>query len=687
MPRKNRQERLADKHRSLIAEFDRVQTAMRDERLQCLKDRRFYSIAGAQWEGDLADQFAKRVKFEMNKIHLSIIRIFSEYRNNRIDVLFTPSERNEDDGLADTCNGLYRADEKDSSAQEAYDNGFEEAIGGGFGAWRLTTCYVDEEDDDDDRQRVAFEPIFDADSCVFFDLDAKKQDKSDARRCWVMTAMTPDAYREAYGRDPAGMQRMVTQVEFDWFTPDLVYVAEAYEVEEQRYSRFVWEPLLEGAEPVTITSMDLNADPTLPKQLRAKGFTQTAEKKVTRKRVRKYIMDGAEILEDCGQLPGRYIPIIPMFAKRWFVDGVERCMGHGRLATDAQRLKNMQISKLGEIAAKSPTEKPIFTPEQMLGHTSMWANDAVEDYPYLLVNPVKDANGNKTVAGAIGYTKSPDLPPVLAALLQLTETDMQDLLGSQQATEKVTPNVAAETVELIQNRLDMQTYIYMSNMAKAVQHTGRVWLSMARDILVEEGRRMKTVGSQGEVGYEELYRPEVDEETGQVVTRNDVGSADLDVDVEVGPSSTTRRASTVKALTSMASLTDDPETKQVLGAMAMMNMEGEGVTEARDWFRKKLLRLGVVKPTREEAQALAQEQQNQQPDPQAQFLQASAEQALADATEKRSKVVLNLSNASKAQAEAAKTASEVGTVHTQQAVDALAKLAPSPDATAPRAPA
>ena len=45
------------------------------------------------------------------------------------------------------------------------------------------------------------------------------------------------------------------------------------------------------------------------------------------------------------------------------------------------------------------------------------------------------------------------------------------------------------------------------------------------------------------------------------------------------------RAATVRALTGMMAITDDPQTKQVLQAMAMMNMEGEGISDVLDWLR------------------------------------------------------------------------------------------------------
>src|SRR6478735_3786758 len=122
-------ERLAQVHGEALAEFDTIQAALRDERLQCLQDRRFYSVAGAQWEGPLGDQFENKPRLEFNKVHLAVIRIINEYRNNRITVDFIPKDGTTNADLADTCAGLYRADERDSGAQEAYDNCFEEGVG------------------------------------------------------------------------------------------------------------------------------------------------------------------------------------------------------------------------------------------------------------------------------------------------------------------------------------------------------------------------------------------------------------------------------------------------------------------------------------------------------------------------------------------------------------------------------
>ena len=101
---KSTAEKQASIHQEAMQRFNRIQSALKDERLQCLQDRRFYSIAGAQWEGDLAKQFANKPRFEVNKVHLSVIRIFNEYRNNRITVDFISKDGTTDDKLADVCN-------------------------------------------------------------------------------------------------------------------------------------------------------------------------------------------------------------------------------------------------------------------------------------------------------------------------------------------------------------------------------------------------------------------------------------------------------------------------------------------------------------------------------------------------------------------------------------------------------
>jgi hypothetical protein len=262
----------------------------------------------------------------------------------------------------------------------------------------------------------------------------------------------------------------------------------------------------------------------------------------------------------------------------------------------------------------------------------------------------------------------------MAALLQLTEQDMAEILGSNQQSDKMVSNISGKAVELIQTRLDMQSFIYMSNMAKAVRRCGEIWLSMARDIYVEEKRTMKAVGAMEEVQSVELMKPTIDAETGEIVYENDLSKATFDVAVDVGPSFTSRRDATVRALTGMMQVTTDPETQMVLQSMAIMNMDGEGIDEIREHFRRKLVMMGVVKPTDEEAEQMAAAQQGQQPDPQAMYLMAEAGKAQALTIKAQADTEYTLARAEETKAQTVETLSNIDINERKSAIDTAEKI-------------
>jgi len=208
----------------------------------------------------------------------------------------------------------------------------------------------------------------------------------------------------------------------------------------------------------------------------------------------------------------------------------------------------------------------------------------------------------------------------------------------------------------------------MSNFAKGQRRSGEIWLSMAKEIYVEEGRKMKTVSPEGKTSQIEMMRPVIGE-TGEVELENDLTSANFDVDVDVGPSSQSKRAAMVKALTGMLAITDDPQTKQILQSMALMNMEGEGISDIREYFRKQMVRAGVIKPTDEEAAEMQAEAQGRQ-DPNAIFLQAAAEEATAKAAKARADTVKTIADAELSRAKTAETMAKAGIAEQDIAINA-----------------
>lgn len=694
--------RWAAKHQFFINDFNTIWSACQGERRQAVADRRFYSITGAQFEDELGEQFEETPRFECNKTHQAVIRIFNEYRNNRISVMYRPNDEDSSSETAETLTGRYRADEQKSNAQEAYDNAFEEGVGGGMGAFRYRAVADDDEDadeygegDDDEgigeyALRVAIEPIFDADSSVFYDLDAKRQDKADAVRCYVITSVS----RAAYESDPkyknfsvATWPKPTVSTYFDWCTPDVVYLAEVFEIEKKGVTYHIYKSTItEDENELRLTDAEV-ADEARMADLKATGYIHARDERAKRRKVRKWLMNGAEIMEDEGYIPGRCIPVVPTYGKRWFVDNIERFMGQVRLSKDMQRLLNMMISRLAEINSTTPYEVPILTPQQVAGHTVSWAEGNRKRHPYRLINAIENADGSKIPAGPLGTVKPPDVPPALAALTQVANMALDELGGGGAAQEQdVAANISGKAVELIQKRLDMQSFIYTDNFAKAMKRGGEVWLSMQKDIMSKEEHSAPIIKSDGTQDFVKMNTPGLAAD-GRTTTINDPRKGKYGVVADVGPSFNSRRDATVRALLGLLQTlaVTDPQTASVLAATAVMNMDGEGLEDLRKFFRRKLVQSGAVTPTEEEKKELAEAAASQPPDANNIFLLAEAKKAEALGNKAHADALYSLVNARKAAAETKKIEEETHatSVDTTLAVHA-ASIAP-PVVTAPQA--
>jgi len=676
---------LKDIHESAIKEFDLVWSAVSEERDLCAEDRRFVALPGASWEGVVGDMFENAPKFESNKIQMALLKVYAEYRNNRIEIDFTSKDGTDNSKLAQFCNGLLRADEKDSNADEAKDGAFDEACAGGFGAWRLRSCYEDESDPENENQRIKFEPIYEAESRVFFDLGAKRQDKSDAKKCWVLSPKTKGEYEDEYGiEDSTSWNYQQYGLQFDWASTDYIWLCEYYEVEYKDCKIAIYEDVAGNKQKIEIDDLDEETLATF----NAIGNKKVSERTIKERKVHKYILDGNKVLEDCGYIAGDQIPIVPIYGKRWFIGGIERFSGIVRTCKDSARLGNILRSKLVEIASLSPIEKPIFVPEQMQGHSDMWSNDIVNKYPYMLVNKITGADGTQQAAGPVGYTKPPSIPPAIAALIEVAERDLQDLLGVSNGADKMVSNISAQAVELIQTRVDMQSFIYLSNYAKADKRSAEIWLSMAKEIYVEDDRNVKLIDENGTPSSAKLHQLMATNE-GKTTVINNLDDAKFDVTATIGPASQSKRQAAVKNLTAMNAVATDPETKTILEALAMMNMDVEGSEDVNKYYRRKLIKLGALKPTEEEAQQLMQEMQGQAPDAQTQYLNAAAREAEAKAVKANADTVLTIAKAEQTKAETAQTMSTMDISqqeHLMNLAQSLSQAAPLPVASEYGAP-
>jgi len=634
-------------HREAMERFDAIWAVDAPERARALFDRRFATIRGAQWEGqgapdDDAEDGAGSARMEVPRFLRPLRRVIGEYRGSRVTVDFRSTN---DDGreASDDLDGMYRADEADSlgGGQLAYDNAFQEGIKGGMGGWRYRSRYEDDEDADNERQRVVIEPIYDADASLFFDPAAKAPDKSDARYAFLTFTVPRAQFESDYPEADAATFGDKLPWQFDWVRPDDVTLAEYYVIEDRSRDRVTLTlKALDGIEADNLpeprrywqSELDEEEDgKSLLSRLRDEGWKITARRKVKRQRVRKYLLSGAEVLEDSGEIPGDCIPLVPYYAERSYIDGVERISGMVRPVIDAVRIHNLVVSKLAD-AANGPARRiPVFAPEQMDARIAQdWAAYTRDNPAFLFAKPIRNEQDGSVILGPQPGTwiEPEQVAPTVGALFAAMGQTVDDLMGVNAAAESVPANTSAAAIQLVHDRGDVNDFLWSDNFGIAMQRGGRIWLGMARELYGEAGRRMPVVDKAGKRSTTTLAQARSDK--GGEYRINDLSAGRWDVVADVGPATRTRRDAVVKAQIAMAQAcqaSGDAEGALACLGIAMLNTEGEGLEAAQAWWHKRGVAAGWAEPTEEEKA----EQANAEPQPDPNMVLAQAQVIAAQA--------------------------------------------------------
>ncbi|HGT9197075.1 TPA: portal protein, partial [Escherichia coli] len=433
------EKKMTDWHRKVLCNFDNAWSATQDMREQIIEAQRFVRVSGAQWEGSTnagysfdEGRFEHYPRFELNKIARECDRIIGEYRQNRISVKFRPKDDKASEALAEKMNGKFRADYQETSGGEACDNAFDDAVTGGFGCFRMCADYEDEMDPSNEQRRISLLPVYDPATCVFFDQDSKQYDRSDAMWAMEMFSMTPKAFEAEYPDSiAASLSRDDTGTQYDWSTPDAIYVGRYYEVRVEKVKLTAWRNPVSGETAI----YDEDQIKDIVDELTDGAFELIGERTVKKRRVYCGLLSGAEWLEEPKRIPGEHIPLIPVYGRRSFVDNQERIEGHAAKAMDAQRLENLMVSMIADNATQAGGDGiPVVDVDMIPGPLAThWAERNKKRPAFLPMVSLKNKNGDITAQAQVSsYTPPTQMPPALAGLLQYTGTAIQQITGASQ---------------------------------------------------------------------------------------------------------------------------------------------------------------------------------------------------------------------------------------------------------------
>jgi hypothetical protein len=577
-------------------------------------DLMFYWVT--QWDDNLLDTSQLQYRGEFNILRKAGRQIMSNIHANPVQVDFEPTS--DDPDGADVMDGLYRGSCRSNTSKESFDNGVNEAIVAGVGAWELVNEYKNN-NIGEQEQIITRQPLYEACNTVFWDPNAKLLDKSDADYVSVLVPYSPDAYRllveELTGEDPGEIsgddfKSPNQSYVFPWWSSDLIYVARFYHRKKTKVKSYTFKDLF-GNEVVYSEKQVEGIFDTLVDG----GYQVIDEREYEEYEVTRYIASGSEILDET-MVPGTELPIVPSYGERAFVEGEEVYEGITRIAKDPQRLRNFQLSYLADIVSRSPRPKPIMLPEQVKGFEDMYEESGADNnYPYLLQNR-KTPNGEDLPIGPVAQMPEQNVPNALIQSITLSREAVEDVANPGLPQNLADPDMSGKAVLAVQERMDMQTFIYQSNFKHAMRRDGEVFASMTKEVYDTPRTEMLTMpdGTRKQV---QIMEQVMDPETMELMTLNDLSSKTFDVYADVGPSFTSQKQQTREELKDLLSGTSEGTPTHNLLLMKYLGlMDGAGFDDVRDYARNELIMMGVQEPeTDEEKQAYAAAQENQQEDP------------------------------------------------------------------------
>lgn len=524
--------------------FNLCETMNAHNRTAMVEDVRFARL-GDQWP-----EAAKRARsgpgherpmLVVNRLLQFRDRVVNEIRQNTPSIRIRPVSSGADAETADVLMGIVRHIQDNSNASIAYDTAVEWQVDAGLGFIRVRNDWAD---DDSFDQDIFIDRVVNPLS-VYHDPNSKQPDGSDAEWCIIAEEITRDEFKRLYPNvDVSSWSLSAVGDAAAWLHDDAVRIAEYYWIER-----------------IPTQSMDEET-----------GMMREREQRVCR-----WVKVSAFNVLESGELPTRYIPIVPVLGHEVWIDGKRHLSGLVRNAKDAQRLYNYYLSANAENVALSP-KSPFVGVSGQFESDPNWARANQDSLAYLEYDPVTIAG---TVAPPPQRAMPPQASPALLTAIQLAEQDIMQSMGIYQ------PSLGGESNEtsgrallLRQKQSEIGNFHYQDNLSRSIRHVGRIILDMIPHVY-SRARVIRILGEDGSVQQANL-----DPSLPQASAYTDNPAVDsiynptigtYDVVCDAGPSYATKRDESANMMLMLTQA--NPALFQIIGDLMLKNMDWPGADE------------------------------------------------------------------------------------------------------------
>lgn len=560
---------------------------------------------GEQWpQYAITSRGLERPQLTINETNTYIKKVTNAQRQQRPRGKASPVDNFADTKVAKVITGLGRHVEVNSDADNAYDTAFDYAARIGWGYWRLRTDYIAE----DSFNQDVFIDVIDNPFTVYFDPNSKLPDGSDAERALITDIMPkklfaleyPDAQMVDFSDQGSGDSRP------DWVMQNDIRLAEYFKV-DRKPAKLVM--LSDG----TALFEDQLPPPDL---LLAAGITIKGDRD-SYKRIVKWCKQTAfEILGE-KELPGRWIPVVPMYWTSAIIDGKRLRCGLVKDAMDPQRMLNFWQTMITEGLALAPKAKWLIAEGQDEGHENEFKNANLSSAAVLRYKPT-DVEGKPVPPPQRIAPEPPPAGAIEAAFL--ASQNLSRVLGIfDPAVRGGAQHKSDKTLNAEQGQSENSNFDGYDNLTRSIKHTWRIMLSYF-PVVYDTQRVQRIIGDDGRDSLVTLNeRTQTQDGQGQAIEKvlNDITVGTYDVIMDTGPGYETARKEGVNATLQLMDTPVGEKVAAVADDLIVRQMDFPGAEEIAD-------RLAAANP-------LSQIDEKSEVPPQAQMMIASLKQQLQEA--------------------------------------------------------
>lgn len=614
-------------------------------------------LHGKQWPSEvLAERAAdKRPCLVNNVLPTFVDQVLGDQRQNRPSIkvrpvgltsvpsknpkekpaeLRIPSLTGSDDySIAEVFTSLIRNIEYQSQAKSQYDMAYQAAVEGAIGWLRVIPTFKSDTSLDQEPRIKWIKSHF----AVTVDPTAEELDYSDANWIFIEGSMPKSSFQKLYPDVATEAQSAELQAQKG---EDNVRIFE-YMTREPYKSELV---LMSNNKTYEVTE-DFEK---IVDELADQGITEARRRTVIRYKVlwRKITMHA--VLEGPHELPCSTIPAVPVLGKSAFLRNRTIFRSLHRYAHDAQRMANYWDSAATETAALQPKSPYIASAEQIEGYEAMWRTANTKNHDVLIYNPLSPGDPGPR------RQQATQVPNAELAMGMQSVDKIKATLGMFDASIGNQGNeTSGRAIIARQRQGDRGSFSFIDNLTKAIQRVGLILIEMVPKLYDSE-RVERLLFEDGTEDFVRLNESIIDNETGEVITINDLSVAQCDVIVDTGPAYSTQRQEAAENMLEFI--------KAVPGAAQAM---GDLVAGAMDWPKADIIsaRLKKLVPPdmlsadeREELQKdqtapeISPEQQVQMFELETRKAEAEADKVKADAQVQKAQLDLQVAQL-KAQAE------------------------------------